>query len=39
MALLVGCGDDPAVAPIDGGVDAGGCTGTTVCDGLLVQSL
>ena len=38
MALLLGCGDDPAVAPIDGGVDAGGCTGTTVCDGLLVKA-
>ena len=38
MALLVGCGDDPAVAPIDGGVDAGGCTGTMVCDGLLLKA-
>ena len=38
MALLLGCGDDPAVAPIDGGVDAGGCTGTMVCDGLLLKA-
>ena len=37
-ALLLGCGDDPAVAPIDGGVDAGGCMGTLVCDGLLVKA-
>jgi hypothetical protein len=38
MALLLGCGGDPAVAPIDGGVDAGGCMGAVVCDGLLVKA-
>jgi hypothetical protein len=37
-ALLLGCSDAPAVAPVDGGDDAGGCTGTMVCDGLAVKA-
>jgi len=39
LALIVGCGDNPAAIPIDGG-DAGfECTGTApVCDGLTVKA-
>jgi hypothetical protein len=38
VALLVGCGASPSAAPPDGGGDGGSCTGTAVCEGLLVKA-
>lgn len=38
LASVIGCGDNPAALPIDGG-DAGfECSGPAVCDGLMVRA-
>jgi hypothetical protein len=38
LVSMLGCSDDPAAIPVDGG-DAGfECSGATVCDGLMVRA-
>jgi len=38
IAALIGCGENPAAIPVDGG-DAGfECSGAAVCDGLMVRA-